>query len=119
MTGSYRPYEPDQVMLLPAAPQDWLPAGHRISAAQTPSCLTRLQYMLGRAIDSQCQAAQRAFAPLPCEQPIAQVKQHRKANAQRAEHPFELRGVSLQGAGHLIHSAQRRCALLRYCLKRQ
>ena len=27
MTGSYRPYEPDQ--LLPAAPQDWLPAGHR------------------------------------------------------------------------------------------
>lgn len=29
MTGSYRLYEPDQVMLLPAAPQDWLPAGHR------------------------------------------------------------------------------------------
>ena len=28
MAGSYRPYEPDQVMLLPAAPQDWLPAGH-------------------------------------------------------------------------------------------
>ena len=27
MAGSYRPYEPDQVMLLPAAPQDWLPAG--------------------------------------------------------------------------------------------
>ena len=29
MAGSFRPYEPDQVMLLPAAPQDWLPAGHR------------------------------------------------------------------------------------------
>jgi transposase len=28
MPTSYRPYEPDQVMLLPAAPQDWLPAGH-------------------------------------------------------------------------------------------
>ncbi|TDP79592.1 transposase [Aquabacterium commune] len=28
MAGSYRPYEPDQVLLLPAAPQDWLPAGH-------------------------------------------------------------------------------------------
>jgi transposase len=28
MAGSYRPYEPNQVMLLPAAPQDWLPAGH-------------------------------------------------------------------------------------------
>lgn len=28
MAGSYRPYEPDQVMLLPAALQDWLPAGH-------------------------------------------------------------------------------------------
>ena len=28
MATSYRPYEPDQVMLLPAAPQDWLPAGH-------------------------------------------------------------------------------------------
>jgi transposase len=28
MAGSYRPYEPDQVMLLPAAAQDWLPAGH-------------------------------------------------------------------------------------------
>ena len=28
MAASYRPYEPDQVMLLPAAPQDWLPAGH-------------------------------------------------------------------------------------------
>jgi hypothetical protein len=28
MAGSYRRYEPDQVMLLPAAPQDWLPAGH-------------------------------------------------------------------------------------------
>jgi len=28
MPGSYRPYEPDQVMLLPAAPQDWLPTGH-------------------------------------------------------------------------------------------
>lgn len=27
MATSYRPYEPDQVMLLPAAPQDWLPAG--------------------------------------------------------------------------------------------
>jgi len=24
MAGSYRPYEPDQVMLLPPAPQDWL-----------------------------------------------------------------------------------------------
>ena len=29
MPTSYRPYEPDQVMLLPAAPQDWLPTGHR------------------------------------------------------------------------------------------
>jgi transposase len=28
MPTSYCPYEPDQVMLLPAAPQDWLPAGH-------------------------------------------------------------------------------------------
>jgi transposase len=28
MPTSYRPYEPDQVMLLPAALQDWLPAGH-------------------------------------------------------------------------------------------
>ena len=28
MSTSYRPYEPDQVMLLPAAPQDWLPQGH-------------------------------------------------------------------------------------------
>ena len=28
MPTSYRPYEPDQVMLLPAAPQDWLPQGH-------------------------------------------------------------------------------------------
>ena len=28
MATSYRPYEPDQVMLLPAAPQDWLPPGH-------------------------------------------------------------------------------------------
>jgi transposase len=28
MPTSCRPYEPDQVMLLPAAPQDWLPAGH-------------------------------------------------------------------------------------------
>ena len=28
MPTSYRPYEPDQVMLLPAAPQDWLPKGH-------------------------------------------------------------------------------------------
>jgi transposase len=28
MPTSYRPYEPDQVMLLPAAPQDWLPPGH-------------------------------------------------------------------------------------------
>ena len=28
MPTSYRPYEPDQEMLLPAAPQDWLPAGH-------------------------------------------------------------------------------------------
>ncbi len=25
---SCRRYEPDQVMLLPAGPQDWLPAGH-------------------------------------------------------------------------------------------
>lgn len=30
MAGSYRPYEPDQVMLLPAAPHDWLPAGHLV-----------------------------------------------------------------------------------------
>jgi transposase len=28
MPTSYRPYEPDQVMLLPAAPQDWLAPGH-------------------------------------------------------------------------------------------
>lgn len=28
MVASYRSYEPEQVMLLPAAPQDWLPAGH-------------------------------------------------------------------------------------------
>ena len=28
MTGSYRPCEPGQAMLLPAAPQDWLAAGH-------------------------------------------------------------------------------------------
>lgn len=28
MAGSYRAYEPDQMMLLRAAPQDWLPAGH-------------------------------------------------------------------------------------------
>ena len=28
MPTSYRPYEADQVMLLPAAPQDWLPSGH-------------------------------------------------------------------------------------------
>ena len=28
MPTSYRPYEPDQVMLLPSAPQDWLPPGH-------------------------------------------------------------------------------------------
>ncbi len=28
MPTSYRPYEPEQVMLLPAAPQDWLPPGH-------------------------------------------------------------------------------------------
>ena len=28
MPTSYRPYEPAQVMLLPAAPQDWLPQGH-------------------------------------------------------------------------------------------
>jgi transposase len=28
MPTSYRACEPDQVMLLPAAPQDWLPAGH-------------------------------------------------------------------------------------------
>jgi hypothetical protein len=28
MAASYRPYEPDQVMLLPAPPQDWLPTGH-------------------------------------------------------------------------------------------
>lgn len=28
MPTSYRSYEPDQVMLLPAAPQDWLPPGH-------------------------------------------------------------------------------------------
>ena len=28
MPTSYRPYEPDQVMLLPAAAQDWLPPGH-------------------------------------------------------------------------------------------
>ena len=28
MAASYRPYEPDQVMLLPAALQDWLSAGH-------------------------------------------------------------------------------------------
>ncbi len=27
MPTSYRPYEPDQAMLLAAAPQDWLPAG--------------------------------------------------------------------------------------------
>jgi transposase len=30
MPTSYRPYEPDQVMLLPAAPQDWLPQGHLV-----------------------------------------------------------------------------------------
>lgn len=28
MPTSYRPYEPDQVMLLPASLQDWLPKGH-------------------------------------------------------------------------------------------
>ena len=28
MPTSYRAYEPNQVMLLPATPQDWLPAGH-------------------------------------------------------------------------------------------
>ena len=28
MPTSYRPYEPEQAMLLPAAPQDWLPPGH-------------------------------------------------------------------------------------------
>ena len=28
MATSYRPYDPDQVMLLPAALQDWLPKGH-------------------------------------------------------------------------------------------
>ena len=28
MPTSYRPYEPNEVMLLPAAPQEWLPAGH-------------------------------------------------------------------------------------------
>jgi transposase len=28
MPTSYRPYEPDQVMLLPASLQDWLPRGH-------------------------------------------------------------------------------------------
>jgi transposase len=28
MATSYRPYEPDQVMLLPASLQDWLPKGH-------------------------------------------------------------------------------------------
>ena len=28
MAISYRPYEPQQVMLLPASLQDWLPEGH-------------------------------------------------------------------------------------------
>lgn len=28
MATSYRPYDPAQVLLLPAAPQDWLPPGH-------------------------------------------------------------------------------------------
>lgn len=28
MAASYCPYTPEQVMLLPAAPQDWLRAGH-------------------------------------------------------------------------------------------
>src|SRR5574337_557367 len=28
MTTSYRPYHPDQALLLPASPQDWLPEGH-------------------------------------------------------------------------------------------
>lgn len=28
MAGSHRPYEHDQMLLLSAGPQDWLPAGH-------------------------------------------------------------------------------------------
>jgi transposase len=28
MPSAYRPYEPDQVMLLPASLQDWRPEGH-------------------------------------------------------------------------------------------
>jgi transposase len=28
MATSYRPYAPDQLMLLPASLQDWLPEGH-------------------------------------------------------------------------------------------
>lgn len=39
MPTSYRPYEPDQVMLLPAALQDWLPKGH-------------LAYFISDAIDA-------------------------------------------------------------------
>ena len=39
MPTSYRPYDPDQVMLLPAALQDWLPRGH-------------LAYFIGDTVDA-------------------------------------------------------------------
>ena len=35
MAISYRPYEPQQEMLLPASLQDWLPKGHREAARAT------------------------------------------------------------------------------------
>lgn len=28
MSKTYRPYEPDQILLLPPSVKDWLPAGH-------------------------------------------------------------------------------------------
>ena len=36
---SYRPYEPEQEMLLPASLQDWLPKGH-------------LAYFIGDTVDA-------------------------------------------------------------------
>ena len=39
MVISYRPYEPQQEMLLPASLQDWLPRGH-------------LAYFIGDAVDA-------------------------------------------------------------------
>ena len=30
MSKTYRPYEPDQIFLIPASMREWLPAGHLV-----------------------------------------------------------------------------------------